>query len=438
MVSNVINNNNDLKMKRLYHPNPAEITAALVRPADGQSAERRANVATMLASVRAEGDAAVSRLAQQFDGCAGDTFEVSAAEIVAAEGLLSSGLKTAIRQAYANIFAFHASQKEESRRIETTPGVTCWRKSAAIEKVGLYIPGGTAPLFSTVLMLGVPAQIAGCQEVVLCTPPQSDGSAHPAILFAAGLCGIRRVFKIGGVQAIGAMAYGTKSVPQVWKIFGPGNPWVTAAKQLVSLDGVAIDMPAGPSEVCVVADETADPRFVAADLLSQAEHGADSQVLLISTSDVLIQQVEVELKKQLAHLPRRAFAEQSLENSTAILVHDLHEAMALMNRYAPEHLILQLAEPEIWAEKVVNAGSVFLGAFTPESAGDYASGTNHTLPTGGGARAYAGVSLDSFLKKITFQHITLQGLKHLGPAIVEMARAEGLEAHAQAVDLRLF
>jgi histidinol dehydrogenase len=418
-----------LKMKILSYPNPTEIAAVLARPSDEQAAERRAKVAAMLAAIRAEGDVAVRRFAQQFDGFSAETFEVAEVEFAAAEHSVSPELQAAIRQAYANILAFHESQKEETRRVETMPGVVCWRKSVAIEKVGLYIPGGTAPLFSTVLMLGVPAQIADCRETVLCTPPRPDGSVHPAILFAAGLCGIRRVFKIGGVQAYGAMAYGTEQVPRVWKIFGPGNSWVTAAKQLVSLEDVAIDLPAGPSEVCVVADSAADPRFVAADLLSQAEHGADSQVLLISTSERLMQAIENELEKQLGDLPRRVFAEQSLENSTAILVNDLDEAMTIMNSYAPEHLILQVAEPELWAEKVVNAGSVFLGPYTPESAGDYASGTNHTLPTSGWARVCSGVSLDSFLKKTTFQHITEDGLRGLGPTIAEMARAEGLEAH---------
>ncbi|GAB4495157.1 MAG: histidinol dehydrogenase [Saprospiraceae bacterium] len=423
-------------MKKLTYPNLAELVAALTRPGDEQAAERREKVASMLAAIRAEGDAAVRRLARQFDGFTGENFAVSEEEFALAEQLISPELQNAIRQAYANIRRFHDSQKEEIQWVETMPDVICWRKSVAIEKVGLYIPGGTAPLFSTVLMLGVPAQIAGCQEVILCSPPQTDGSVHPAVLFAASLCGIEKVFKIGGVQAIGAMACGTETVPQVWKIFGPGNPWVTAAKQLVSLEGVAIDLPAGPSEVCVVADSTADPRFVAADLLSQAEHGADSQVLFISDSGNLIQQVENELEKQLADLPRRDFAEKSLANSTAILVENLDTAMKISNLYAPEHLILQIAEPEKWAEKVVNAGSVFLGHYSPESAGDYASGTNHTLPTGGWARASAGVSFDSFLKKITFQHISPQGLKNLSPAITTMARAEGLEAHARAVDVR--
>lgn len=424
-------------MNIIKYPNPAQVAALLARPTDEQAAERREKVAVMLAAVRAEGDAAVRRLAQQFDGFAPENLEVTEAEFAAAEHAVSPALQAAIRQAYTNIRTFHERQWEDAKPVETMPGVTCWRKSVAIEKVGLYIPGGTAPLFSTALMLGVPAQIAGCQEIILCTPPQPGGAVHPAVLFAAQLCGIRRVFKIGGVQAIGAMAYGTEAVPQVWKIFGPGNSWVTAAKQLVSLDGVAIDMPAGPSEVCVVADSTANPAFVAADLLSQAEHGADSQVLLISDSEILMQQVENELKKQMSELPRRDFAEKSLANSHAVLVNNLADAMAISNAYAPEHLILQVAEPEFWAGKVTNAGSVFIGHFTPESAGDYASGTNHTLPTGGWARVYAGVSLDSFLKKITFQQITSSGLKLLGLTITEMARAEGLEAHALAVDVRL-
>jgi len=423
-------------MKFLSYPNLNEVAVELARPADEPVAVRREKVASILAAIRAEGDAAVRRYAGQFDGFAPEQPAVAEEEFGAAEKALSPELRFAIRQSYANIRAFHERQKESFQPLETMSGVLCWRESVAIEKVGLYIPGGTAPLFSTVLMLGVPAQIAGCQEVVLCTPPQPGGAAHPAVLFAASLCGIRQVFRIGGVQAIGAMAYGTATVPKVWKIFGPGNPWVTAAKQLVSLEGVAIDLPAGPSEVCVVADAMASPRFIAADLLSQAEHGADSQVVLVSDSESLIRGVEQELAIQLAGLPRRAFAEQALQHSTAVLVRNLEEAMAVSNAYAPEHLILQVAEPARWAAKVANAGSVFLGGFSPESAGDYASGTNHTLPTGGCARAYAGVSLDSFVKKITFQQIDRSGLEKLGPVIVEMARAEGLEAHARAVEVR--
>jgi histidinol dehydrogenase len=346
-------------------------------------------------------------------------------------------LKAAIRQAYQNISSFHFAQWEQVQKVQTMPGVTCWRKSIPIGRVGLYIPGGTAPLFSTVLMLGIPAQLAGCQQVTLCTPAQKDGSVHPAILFAAQLCGIQQIFKVGGAQAIGAMAYGTETISKVWKIFGPGNPWVTTAKQLVSLDGIAIDLPAGPSEVCVVADASAHPEFVAADLLSQAEHGSDSQVMLISDNEALISAVERALEIQLKTLPRLDFAQKSLSNSMAILVNDLEEAMVWANAYAPEHLILAVEHPEHWADRVTDAGSVFLGHFTPESAGDYASGTNHTLPTSGYARAYSGVSLDSFLKKVTFQQISAEGLGALAPSIVAMANAEGLEAHANAVKIRL-
>lgn len=424
-------------MNILKYPAPDEIAALLLRPADAQAGARREKVAAMLDAVRTEGDAAVRRFALEFDGFAPRQLAVGEAEWRNADAALTPALKTAIRQAYDNIRLFHDAQAGESQSVETMPGVLCRRKSVPIEKVGLYIPGGTAPLFSTVLMLGVPAQIAGCREAVLCTPPQSDGAVHPAVLFAAGLCGIKRVFAIGGVQAIGAMAYGTASVPRVWKIFGPGNAWVTAAKQLVGLEGVAIDLPAGPSEVCVIADAGADPSFVAADLLSQAEHGPDSQVLLIADAESVVENVVRALERQLRDLPRREVAEAALRNSNAVVVRDLHEAMALSNQYAPEHLILQVEDPEALSERVVNAGSVFTGRFTPESAGDYASGTNHTLPTSGYARAYGGVSLDSFVKKITFQHITAAGLGSLGPTIVEMARAEGLEAHARAVEVRL-
>lgn len=424
-------------MKILKYPNLKQSEQLLTRPGDAEAPARREKVAAILAAVRAEGDAALRRFGQQFDGYAPETLAFSSDEIDEAERLLPAELKTAIRQAYANIRRFHEQQWEPEKRIETQSGVLCWRKSVAIGKVGLYIPGGTAPLFSTVLMLGVPAQIAGCQEVVLCTPTQGDRKIHPAVLFAAKLCGIQQIFKTGGAQAIGAMAYGTETIPRVWKIFGPGNAWVTAAKTLVSIDGVAIDMPAGPSEVCVVADASANPEFVAADLLSQAEHGADSQVLLLSDNEAMIQAVANALERQLALLPRREFARQSLENSHAILVNNLDEALAWANAYAPEHLILAVAEPEQWAAQVQDAGSVFLGHYTPESAGDYASGTNHTLPTSGYARVSAGISLDSFLKKITFQQISADGLAGLGNTIITMARAEGLEAHARAVDIRL-
>lgn len=424
-------------MNFIRFPNFDQAERLLARPAADHSA-RRDQVAAMLAAVRAEGDAAVRRFAAQFDGGAPVSLSVSQAAIEAAEALLSPALCDAIRQAHANITAFHALQREAELSLETMPGVVCWRRSVPIERVGLYIPGGTAPLFSTVLMLGVPAQLAGCAEVVLCTPPQPGGDGpHPAVLFAAHCCGIRKVFQIGGVQAIGAMAYGTETVPKVWKIFGPGNPWVTVAKQLVSLDGTSIDLPAGPSEVAVLADATANPRFVAADLLSQAEHGVDSQVLLVADNEALLDAVQQAVASQVAVLPRRALAEAALANSTALLVSDLTTGMAWINAYAPEHLLLHVADPEKWAGQVRNAGSVFLGGHTPESAGDYASGTNHTLPTSGYARAYAGVSLDSFVKKITFQHITPEGLRRLGPTIVEMARAEGLEAHARAVEVRM-
>lgn len=421
-------------MEQINYPDFKDADVFLARPS-GNGAAYHEKVAGMLAAIRQEGDTAVRRFSLQFDGY--EPARVADAAFELAEARLSPALKAAIQQAYANIRLFHAAQKEELLPVETMPGVLCWRRSVPIERVGLYIPGGTAPLFSTVLMLGIPAQLAGCRDVILCTPPQQDGEVHPAVLFSAALCGIRTVYKIGGVQAIGAMAYGTETVPPVWKIFGPGNAWVTAAKQLISLDGVAIDLPAGPSEVAVLADAAANPVFVAADLLSQAEHGADSQVLLVSDSADFLQAVQEELTRQLATLPRRELAEQAILKSKALLVRSLEEALHWVNLYAPEHLILHAEQAEQLAGKVVNAGSVFIGSFTPESAGDYASGTNHTLPTGGFARAYAGVSLDSFVKKITFQQITEQGLQRLGPTIMEMANAEGLTAHARAVELRL-
>ncbi|MBL7804852.1 MAG: histidinol dehydrogenase [Saprospiraceae bacterium] len=423
-------------MQIIRYPDIRRAPELLIRPA-GDLAAFREQVAPLLAQVKTGGDAAVQFYARQFDGLYPDPVEASPEEFAAADALLPDALKSAIRQAYSNLHVFHTVQKEPLQPVETQPGVFCWRKSVPIDKVGLYVPGGTAPLFSTVLMLGVPAQIAACREIVLCTPPRRDGSVHPAVLFAARLCGIRRVFKIGGAQAIAAMAYGTETVPAVWKIFGPGNSWVTASKQLVGLDGVAVDLPAGPSELAVIADAAANPAFIAADLLSQAEHGTDSQVVLFTPEEGLIKAVQQELERQLAVLPRRTFAEGALSASRAVLVNHLDEAMDWANAYAPEHLILHVQNPEHWAEKVSNAGSVFLGGLTPESAGDYASGTNHTLPTGGWARAAAGVSLDSFVKKITFQKIDPQGLQDLGPVITEMARAEGLEAHARAVDIRL-
>ena len=397
-------------------------------------------VRTVLDEVRKGGDAAVIRYEEKFDKIDPATFkrlQVSEQELAEAKELVPEELKQAIRQAKNNIEIFHASQRFTGKKVETTPGVTCWQKAVAIEKVGLYIPGGTAPLFSTVLMLAVPARIAGCKEIVLCTPPGRDGKVHPAILFAAETAGVSKIFKAGGIQAIAAMAYGTESVPKVYKIFGPGNQYVTAAKQLVSLKEVAIDMPAGPSEVEVLADETANPVFVAADLLSQAEHGVDSQAMLVTTSEKLMEEVEYEVQRQLALLSRWEIAEKSLANSKLILVKDMDEAIALTNEYAPEHLIIETRDYEEQAERIVNAGSVRLGSLSPESAGDYASGTNHTLPTNGYAKAYGGVSLDSFIRKITFQEITREGIEIIGPAIEVMAANEQLSAHKNAVTVRL-
>lgn len=387
--------------------------------------------------VKQEGDKAVLQYEQQFDKVKLTSLAVSSEEFDEAEQLLTDELKSAIRLASKNITTFHAAQRFEGKKVMTVPGVTCWQKAVPIEKVGLYIPGGTAPLFSTVLMLAVPAKIAGCGEIVLCTPPGRDGKVHPAVLFAAKVAGVNRIFKIGGVQAIASMAYGTESVPRVYKIFGPGNQYVTAAKQLVSLRDVAIDMPAGPSEVEVLADETANPVFVAADLLSQAEHGVDSQAMLITTSESLQQAVKLEVERQLELLPRKEIASKSLANSKLIVVHSLDEAIELTNAYAPEHLIVETADYLSVAERVVNAGSVFLGHLTPESAGDYASGTNHTLPTNGYAKAYSGVSLDSFIRKITFQEIQPEGIRHIGPAIEVMAANEHLDAHKNAITVRL-
>lgn len=388
-------------------------------------------------TVRTEGDKALLRYARQWDGAELDSLLVADAEWQAAAKALDEPLREAIQTAKANIELFHSKQHTVEEPIETMPGVKCWRKSVAIEKVGLYIPGGTAPLFSTVLMLGVPARLAGCSDIVLCTPPRRDGSIHPAILYAASLVGVTRVVKAGGAQAIAALAFGTQSVPAVYKILGPGNQYVTAAKQWVSRHGVAIDMPAGPSEVLVCADASADPDFVAADLLSQAEHGADSQVVLVAFDERTVSAVQVALERQLAALPRRELAAAALSNSRAIVAPDPGTAIQLINAYAPEHLILSVENPEEMAEQVVNAGSVFLGHLTPESVGDYASGTNHTLPTNGFARAYSGVSLDTFFKKITFQQLTPQGLRNIGPAVEQMAAAEALEAHKQAVSIRL-
>ena len=396
-----------------------------------------ATVSTVLEDVKKRGDEAVKDYELKFDHASLSTIAVSQQEIDKSEQLLSESLKKAICLAHHNIKVFHESQCFEGQQIETQPGVTCWQKSVAIEKVGLYIPGGTAPLFSTVLMLATPAKIAGCKEIVLCTPPAADGSVNPAILYAAKVAGVNKIFKAGGVQAIGAMAYGTETMPKVYKIFGPGNQYVMAAKQQVSLHDVAIDMPAGPSEVCVVADHTANAAFVAADLLSQAEHGIDSQVFFITTSEDMLQQVQQQLDEQLQQLPRKEMAQKSLDNSKLIVVKNTSEAIALSNVYAPEHLIIQTSDYEQLAEQVTNAGSVFLGKYACESAGDYASGTNHTLPTHGYATAYSGVNLDSYCRKITFQHLTEEGIKHIGAAVEEMAAAESLTAHQRAMSVRI-
>ena len=417
---------------------PAKDTwSALLERPHRDASELRETVKTVLDQVRQEGDAAVKAYEEKFDKVKLDTLAVTDAEWVEAEQLVSAELKEALLLAHANIERFHASQKFEGQKVETAPGVVCWQKSVPIEKVGLYIPGGTAPLFSTVLMLATPAKIAGCREIVLCTPPNREGKVHPAILMAARVAGVSRIFKAGGVQAIGAMAYGTESVPKVSKIFGPGNQFVMAAKQQVSLHDVAIDMPAGPSEVAVVADDTANPVFVAADLLSQAEHGTDSQVILITTSEALAGKVSVEVERQLAQLPRRDMAEQSLQYSKLIIVRNIDEAVAMTNEYAPEHLILAVQDYLAFGERVVNAGSVFLGNYSCESAGDYASGTNHTLPTSGYAKAYSGVNLDSFCRKITFQELTAEGIRSIGRAVEVMAAAEQLDAHKNAMTVRL-
>lgn len=394
-------------------------------------------VAAVLDEVRSEGDAALKRYTARFDHASLDHIALDAAEREAAEAQIPESLRQAMQTAAANISRFHEAQRSRGIEVETMPGVRCWRQSRPIEKVGLYIPGGTAPLFSTVLMLGIPAVLAGCREIVLCTPPNPQGNINPAIAYAAQLVGISQVFKVGGIQAIGAMAFGTESVPRVYKIFGPGNQYVTAAKQAVSRLGVAIDMPAGPSEVMVCADHTANPDFVASDLLSQAEHGADSQVVLLALAGCPVTAVQEAIERQLRTLPRADVARQALLNSLAIVPKNRREALDLINEYAPEHLILAIEHAEEMAEQIINAGSVFLGNYTPESVGDYASGTNHTLPTNGFARAFSGVSLESFQKNITFQQLSREGLQALGPAVETMAQAEQLEAHRQAVRIRL-
>lgn len=423
-------------MQIIRYPEKDTWATLLQRPVlDNRQLE--ATVSAILADVKANGDAALVKYTQQFDKVTLTDILVSPGEFAIADAALDESLKDAIRRAATNIEAFHRPQLEEVKMVETMPGVQCWRKAVGIEKVGLYIPGGTAPLFSTILMLAIPARLAGCSRIVLCTPPGKAGVVHPAVLWAAQYVGITEVFKTGGVQAIGAMAYGTESVPKVYKIFGPGNQYVTCAKQLVNSAGTAIDMPAGPSEVAVFADDSCVPAFVAADLLSQAEHGADSQVLLVTTSEAVLKNVEAAVQQQLLELPRKDLAAKALDNSKLVLVSDRDEAMDMLNAYAPEHLIMACENDEALATRVVNAGSVFLGNYSPESAGDYASGTNHTLPTNGYATAYSGVSVDSFVKKITFQRLTKEGLQTLGPAIEAMASAEGLEAHRRAVSIRI-
>ena len=423
-------------MRIVNKPKKADWDELVRRPALN-TADLSDVVREVIDRVRRDGDRAVKEYELKFDKVSLDVLEVSSAEQEEACAALPDELKQAIRLAAGNIETFHAAQKTERRLVETTPGVTCWQKSVPIERVGLYVPGGTAPLFSTVLMLGLPARIAGCRETVLCTPPNREGKVHPAVLFAARVAGVTRIFKAGGIQAIAAMAYGTESVPRVYKIFGPGNQYVTAAKQMVSLRDVAIDMPAGPSEVEVLADDSANPVFVAADLLSQAEHGVDSQAVLVTTSMELARAVEQEVSRQLESLPRRDIAARSLEHSLILVVNDVDEAVDFTNLYAPEHLIIEAEGCLQLAERITHAGSVFIGNYSTESAGDYASGTNHTLPTNGYAKAYSGVCLDSFMHKITFQHITPEGLLHIGPAIEVMAAGEQLDAHKRAVSLRL-
>lgn len=422
-------------MKRIEFPSRSQWNELLQRPViDTFTLQQQ--VKAVMDVVKQDGDKAVMQFTRQFDGVALNSLEITEVVINETIQLVPDNLKRAIKQAAHNIRIFHEQQKTSVEVVETMKGVRCWRKSVGIEKVGLYIPGGTAPLFSTILMLGIPAQIAGCKEVILCSPPDKNGQLHPAIVYAANLVGITKIFTIGGVQAIAAMAYGTSTVPKVYKIFGPGNQYVTCAKQLAQQDGIAIDMPAGPSEVCVLADASANPAFVAADLLSQAEHGTDSQVLLVSTDAALVDKVILELDVQLQQLPRKEMALKALENSKAIIVQNINDAIDLVNEYAAEHLIISCEQDEQVAEKIINAGSVFLGHYSPESVGDYASGTNHTLPTNGFAKAYSGVSVDSFVKKITYQKLTIEGLAAIAPAVVAMATAEGLDAHKNAVLVR--
>ncbi len=423
-------------METIKYPSPSIWAEILKRPVF-EIKNLESVVGEILNDVKQNGDRAVKKYSEKFDQVQIENLLVSREEIEEATKLVPESLKKAIKLAKSNVERFHKYQQCNCRPLETTPGVKCWQKATPIEKVGLYIPGGTAPLFSTVLMLAVPAAIAGCKEIVLCSPPRTGGKVNPAILYTASISGVTKIYKVGGVQAIAAMAYGTETIPGVYKIFGPGNQYVTCAKQMVSRQGVVIDMPAGPSEVAVIADKTSNPDYVAADLLAQAEHGIDSQVMLVTTDENIINPVLNALNKQLEELPRKDIAKEALNNSKAIILKDENELMALMNNYAPEHLIIATDNPERFGDKVINAGSVFLGHLTPESAGDYASGTNHTLPTNGNARVYSGLNLDSFVKKVTFQQISEYGLFNIGPAIEEMAELEALHGHKNAVTLRL-
>jgi len=423
-------------MKKIYNPKPESWSELLKRPTQ-TIADVETTVNQIFSEIKLKGDTAVKKYTQLFDGISIESLLVSKNEIETAEKETSEELKNAINLAKANIEKFHSAQKTERITVETTEGVVCWQEKRAIQKVGLYIPGGTAPLFSTVLMLAIPANIAGCKEIILCTPPDKNGKINPAILYTATLCGVTKIFKIGGIQAIGTMTFGTESIPSVYKIFGPGNQFVTVAKQIATKHGVAIDMPAGPSELLVFADDTANASFVASDLLSQAEHGADSQVVLVTTSEKFLNSVEKEVEEQLQQLPRKAIAEKAIANSQLILIESNSEAINLINEYAPEHFIVVSKEEDFFIESIQNAGSVFIGNFTPESAGDYASGTNHTLPTNGYAKQYSGVNLDSFMKSMTFQKISEKGIQNIGNAIETMAEAEGLQAHKNAVTLRL-
>ncbi|MGB5821367.1 MAG: histidinol dehydrogenase [Saonia sp.] len=423
-------------MKKIYNPPRKDWKMVLKRPTQ-TVADIEDTVSTVFTEIKKEGDTGLKRYTQKFDHVEIQDLRVSEAEVEEAQNLVSSELKAAIKAAKSNIKKFHEAQKTGKVEVETTDGVQCWQEKRPIQRVGLYIPGGTAPLFSTILMLAVPATIAGCEEIILCSPPDRDGKIHPAILYTARLCGLTQIFKVGGIQAIAAMTFGTESIPQVYKIFGPGNQYVTVAKQIATKYGVAIDMPAGPSELLVVADDTANAAFVASDLLSQAEHGVDSQVILVATSKKMIDAVEIEVEKQIRALPRKEIAQQAIANSKLIYVEDDETAIDLINEYGPEHYIVCVANEDFYIERTMNAGSVFIGNYTPESAGDYASGTNHTLPTNGYAKQYSGVNLDSFMKSMTFQKISEKGIQNIGRTVELMAEAEGLQAHKNAVSLRL-